>query len=73
MRQNVGPLDALLRGTLGVGLILGAAYYNDRPFLAIGLALIALVFLGTALGRSCPLYVLLGVNTCSRPTRPAGS
>lgn len=40
-----------------------AATFNDRPFLAIGAALVALVFFGTALSRSCPLYVLLGIST----------
>jgi hypothetical protein len=63
---NVGPLDAGLRAFLGVTLLGISAAYNDRPLLAVGAGFLALVLLGTALFRTCPLYTLLGVNTLRR-------
>jgi hypothetical protein len=62
--KNVGAVDAGIRALLGVALLAVSAALNDRPLLAVGAGLIALVFIGTALFRVCPLYTLLGVNTC---------
>jgi len=62
--KNVGAVDAGIRALLGVVLLGTSASLGNRPLLALGAGLIALVFLGTALFRMCPLYTLLGVNTC---------
>lgn len=70
--KNMSRIDAIVRGTLGVGLLVTAAAVNDRPFLAIAAALVALLFLGTALTRFCPLYTLLGVGTNSGHAKPHG-
>ncbi len=69
---NVGTLDRGLRFVLG--LILVAAPF--LPFLAgffagwgawkFALVAVGAVMLLTALFRFCPLYPLLGINTCSR-------
>jgi hypothetical protein len=67
---NVGPLDAGLRALLGATLLGISAAYNDRPLLALGAGFLALVLLGTALFRSCPLYTLLGINTCRQRAHP---
>ena len=67
--KNVGAMDAGIRALLGVALLAVSAALNDRPLLAVGAGLIALVFIGTALFRVCPLYTLLGVNTCPRDVR----
>jgi DUF2892 family protein len=71
--QNVGNMDAALRGLLGLVVLGLAASLNDRPFLAIGAALIALVLFGTALTRVCPLYAVLGLNTAHPDTKPRGA
>lgn len=68
--KNVGATDAGLRALLGVVLLGISASFNNRPLLALGAGLIALVFIGTALFRMCPLYTLLGIDTCARRPQP---
>ncbi len=72
MTKNVGSLDAGIRAVLGIALLIVSAAFNDRPLIAIGSALIALVFFATALTGSCPLYRFLGINTCRRNVEPNG-
>jgi hypothetical protein len=64
--RNVGSIDAAVRALLGMVLLLAAAVFNQRPFLALGAGFLALVFLGTAVTRVCPLYVLMGMSTRER-------
>jgi len=64
--KNVGPTDSGLRALLGVFLLGISANFNGRPLLALGAGMIALILIGTALFRVCPLYTLLGINTCTR-------
>lgn len=64
--RNVGNIDAAVRALLGLVLLAAAAIFNQRPFLALGAAFLALVFLGTAVTRVCPLYVLVGMTTRER-------
>ena len=61
--RNVGNVDAAVRALFGIVLLAAAAIFNERPFLALGAAFLALVFLGTAVTRVCPLYVLVGMST----------
>jgi len=68
--KNVGATDSGLRALLGVVLLGISASINDRPLLALGAGLMALVFIGTALFRVCPLYTLLGIDTCPRDAQP---
>lgn len=68
--KNVGATDAGLRALLGVVLLGISASFNNRPLVALGAGLIALVLIGTALFRMCPLYTLLGIDTCSRRPQP---
>lgn len=70
LTKTVGTADAGIRALLGLALLGVAASLNDRPLLAVGAGLVALVFLGTALFRVCPLYTLLGINTCPREPHP---
>ena len=71
--KNVGAMDAGIRALVGVALLAVSASLNDRPLLAVGAGLIALVVIGTALFRICPLYTLLGVTTWPRGQRPSGT
>ncbi len=66
MAANVGGIDRVLRIVAGVAL------------LALGLfgplgwwGLVGLVPLGTAAVGFCPLYALLGINTCPVGKRAA--
>lgn len=71
---NVGGVDAAIRAALSIlFLFLFVALAGERPFLALGAALVALLLMGTALGRVCPFYALLGINTCRRPGKPGGT
>jgi Protein of unknown function (DUF2892) len=71
--KNVGATDSGVRALAGVVLLGISASFNDRPLLALGFGLIALVLIGTALVRVCPLYTIFGVNTCPRDARPTGT
>ena len=61
MAANVGGIDKTLR--IGVGLVLIAAFFVlEGPVRWVGL--VGLVALGTGLMNFCPLYSILGINTC---------
>jgi membrane-associated protease RseP (regulator of RpoE activity) len=58
MKANVGGVDKVLRMVLGVALIAWAAMGGPAW------AWIGVVPLLTGLFNFCPLYALLGMNTC---------
>lgn len=60
-KTNVGSLDRLVRVVLGVFLIALVFVGPQTPWGWIGL-----VPLATGLLRTCPLYSLVGINTCGR-------
>jgi len=66
MSPNVGGIDKVIRVLVGLGLL-------SLLFLLQGnlrwLGLIGIVPILTALCSCCPLYTLIGINTC--PTRKA--
>lgn len=66
MIQNVSRLDARLRAVLGLIVLAVSSSFNTRPLLALGAGVLALVLIGTALFRICPLYTLLGAGTNRR-------
>ncbi|MCV6586581.1 MAG: DUF2892 domain-containing protein [Marinibacterium sp.] len=58
--KNVGSLDRLVRIILGALLVVGA-------LMGLGAWMwIGVIALATGLLNTCPLYSLLGINTCSR-------
>ena len=59
MKPNVGGIDKILRIVAGAGLI-GATAAGVLPVWGY----IGIVPLATALMGWCPLYPLLGLNTC---------
>jgi hypothetical protein len=61
MKANVGSVDKTLRIIIGLAL-LSAIFLISGPMRWIGL--IGLVPLLTAFMSFCPLYTLLGINTC---------
>lgn len=58
MKSNVGGIDRILRLTAGIGLV-GWAALGGPVWAWIGV-----VPLLTAVVGVCPLYSLIGVNTC---------
>lgn len=59
---NVGTLDRILR--IGLGLVLLALFFLYPEASWRYLALLGLVPLATGLFSTCPLYSLIGLNTC---------
>jgi hypothetical protein len=60
MKQNVGKTDATIRVLLGLVIILLSLYYKSLW------GLVAIVPLATAYFGTCPLYSIIGINTCKR-------
>jgi hypothetical protein len=65
MKKNVGSTDKIVRIVLGLGL-LSLLFLLDAPMKYLGL--IGIVPLATSLMGWCPLYTLLGMNTCKVKT-----
>lgn len=63
MKVNEGALDRVLRVCLGIGLLALVFVGPKTP-----LGYIGIVPLLTGIVGMCPLYALLGINTCG--TRP---
>ena len=64
MTKNMGSADKLLR--VLIAAVVGILYYMDKitGTLAYVLMAIAIILLVTSLINFCPLYRLLGINTC---------
>ncbi|HEY8974996.1 MAG TPA: DUF2892 domain-containing protein [Burkholderiaceae bacterium] len=60
MQSNEGNIDRAARITVGVGLCVAALVGALGPWAWIGVVPLATGFVGF-----CPLYSLLGINTCS--------
>ncbi|WP_298864344.1 DUF2892 domain-containing protein [uncultured Sulfitobacter sp.] len=68
MSNNVGNIDRIVRGLLGLLLIIAPllnipAIWSSAA-LAYGSMAAGLVLVVTAVLRFCPLYRMLGVSTC---------
>jgi hypothetical protein len=59
MKVNVGGIDRVLRIAAGAILVVLAMMGTIGPWGYIGIVLLA-----TGLLRFCPVYPLLGINTC---------
>lgn len=62
MVTNEGTIDRVVRVILGIGL-LSLVFVGPKTYLG----LIGLVPLLTGLVGTCPIYLGLGVSTCSMP------
>lgn len=65
MKKNMGNADRIIRTI--VAIVIGVLYFNGTITGTWGLVLmiLAVVFALTSLVSFCPLYTLVGVNTCS--------
>jgi Protein of unknown function (DUF2892) len=63
MKTNVGNLDKNLRILLGVVIASFGLYFQSWW------GMIAIIPLATSLTGICPLYSLLGINTCKSKFR----
>jgi hypothetical protein len=65
MKKNMGTADRVIRVILAV--IFAALYYTSTVTGTLGIVLLALgaVLVLTSIVSFCPLYSLVGLNTCS--------
>lgn len=64
MTPNVGNIDRMLRGAVGL-VLLALAFFAGLSGAGFWIALVVgIVMLGTAGMRFCPAYTLLGLKTC---------
>ena len=62
LKTNIGTADRLLRIVLGAALLLAFAMSPREGWQ--WLYLIGIIPLATGLVGNCPLYSILGINTC---------
>lgn len=64
MKPNMGTVDRIIR--LALAAIMAALYFTGTVTGTIGIVLLvfAVVFTLTSLVSFCPLYTLVGLNTC---------
>jgi hypothetical protein len=66
MKKNMGRVDKTIR--VFIAAIIALLYYTGviSGTLAIVLMVFAVIFIVTSLISFCPLYPLLGINTCKK-------
>jgi uncharacterized MAPEG superfamily protein len=64
MKKNMGSADRLIR--IAIAITFAALYFTGTITGVLGIVLIvlAIVFIVTSLVSFCPLYTLIGINTC---------
>lgn len=64
MKKNMGTTDRIFR--VVVAAVIAALYFTGTLTGTLGLVLLVLagVFVATSLVSFCPLYTLVGLNTC---------
>lgn len=65
MKKNMGKTDKLIRLFVVIGIALLSYFKVVNGVLSSVLLGVASVFLLTSFLNFCPLYTLIGVNTCS--------
>ena len=64
MKKNMGSADRIIRSLLAITAIILYVTGTVTDPLGIGLIVLSGVFLLTSLVSFCPLYTLVGLNTC---------
>lgn len=64
MKKNMGNADRIIR--LLIAVVIGILYFTNIISGTLGIVLLVLagVFVLTSLVSFCPLYTLVGLNTC---------
>ena len=72
MKKNVGSADRIIR--LIIAAVLAGAYFGGYVTGTLGIValVVAVVMLGAAAIGFCPLYTIIGMNTCgcAKPSTP---
>lgn len=61
MKKNIGNIDAIIRIILGL-VILSLVFLGPKTLWG----LVGLIPIFTGIIRYCPLYPILGINTCKK-------
>ncbi|WP_105474371.1 YgaP family membrane protein [Jejuia pallidilutea] len=64
MKKNMGTLDKSIRIIIAIAIALLYYFNVISGTLAYVLMAVAIIFLLTSFISFCPLYTLLGINTC---------
>jgi hypothetical protein len=66
MKKNMGNADRVIRIVLAI--VFAALYFTGTVTGTLGLVLVILggVFMLTSLVSFCPLYTIVGLNTCPK-------
>ncbi|MHB1817182.1 MAG: YgaP family membrane protein, partial [Streptosporangiaceae bacterium] len=64
MHRNTGNTDRALRGVLAIGAVAGSAVVGFSSGWGIVLLVVAAVMVLTGASGFCPIYRLVGINTC---------
>ncbi|MDJ0833792.1 MAG: DUF2892 domain-containing protein [Gammaproteobacteria bacterium] len=64
MKKNVGTIDRVIRGLVGIIAIAAFALGMLQGTLGIVALVVGIVLVGTAAIAWCPPYSMLGINTC---------
>ena len=69
MKKNMGNADRIIR--IAAAIVFGILYFTGTITGTLGIILLIFgaVFLLTSFVGFCPLYALLGMNTCSNTNR----
>lgn len=66
MKKNMGSADSIIR--LIIAAIIAILFYSNIISGTLGVVLLVLagVFVLTAIFKFCPIYTIVGLNTCSK-------
>ena len=66
MKKNMGSVDRMIR--VVIAIIFALLYFSGTVTGTLGMVLLVLgtVFVLTSLVSFCPLYTLVGINTCPK-------
>jgi len=64
MKKNMGSTDRIIR--LSIATLIAVLYVTNviEGTLAMALGVVAVIFAATSFVNFCPLYSMLGINTC---------
>jgi uncharacterized membrane protein len=69
MQTNVGTTDRIIRAIAGIAALIGALALGIGTVGGILLLVVGAILAVTAAVGFCPLYRVLGMNTCPVPKR----
>lgn len=69
MQANVGTTDRIIRAIAGIAALIGALALGIGTVGGILLLVVGAILAVTAAVGFCPLYRVLGMNTCPVPKR----